>query len=87
MINKNIQIINPTGLEVGPVGVLCKVASSYESTIKFQVRNYEGNVKSVLSILGANVRRGEVLTFIFDGADEEEASIEIERVIIEGLGE
>lgn len=87
MINKNIRIINPTGLEVGPVGILCKVASAYESHIRFQVRNYEGNAKSVLSLLGANVRQGEVLVFTFDGSDELEASIAIERVINEGLGE
>ncbi len=87
MIQKELKIANPTGLDLGPAGVLCKTAMIYSSKIHFKIDTVEANAKSVLSVLGACVKCGDVLLFTFDGEDEEEASAGIEKIIEDRLGE
>ncbi len=87
MIRQTVKIKNPTGLHLSPAGLLCKVAMQFESKITFQTRNSNGNAKSVLSILGACVKTGDDVEFIFEGEDEEEAAREIIGMIENGLGE
>ena len=50
-------------------------------------KNSTGNAKSVLSILGACVKSGDEVEFIFEGEDEEAAAREIIEMIESGLGE
>ena len=52
-----------------------------------QAKNSTGNAKSVLSILGACVKSGDEVEFIFEGEDEEAAAREIIEMIESGLGE
>ena len=43
--------------------------------------------KSVLSVLSACIKTGDVITMICDGSDETEALEDLRQVIQEGLGE
>ena len=56
MIRQVVTIKNPTGLHLSPAGLLCKPAMQFECKITFQAKNFTGNAKSVLSILGACVK-------------------------------
>ena len=47
----------------------------------------EVNAKSVLSVLSACIKNGDVITMICDGSDEAEALEDLRPVIQEGLGE
>ena len=84
MIRQVVTIKNPTGLHLSPAGLLCKTAMQFECKITFQAKNSTGNAKSVLSILGACVKSGDEVEFIFD---EEAAAREIIEMIESGLGE
>ncbi len=87
MVSQKIIIKNPTGLHLRPAGNLCKEAMKFKSLITF---NYEGgtaNAKSVLSVLGACVKRGDEIELECDGTDEEEALSALVSVIEDGLGE
>ena len=87
MIRQAVTIKNPTGLHLSPAGLLCKTAMQFECKITFQAKNSTGNAKSVLSILGACVKSGDEVEFIFEGEDEEAAAREIIEMIESGLGE
>lgn len=87
MVSKKIEIKNPTGLHLRPAGILCKEALRYQSSIKFQLDNTTANAKSVLSVLGACVKYGDEITFICEGADEEQALAEMVALVESGLGE
>lgn len=87
MIEKTTKILNPTGLAVRPAGVLCKEAMNYKSSVTFKKGNASGNAKSVLSVLGAQVRYGDEITITCDGPDEEEALQAVIQIIEAGLGE
>lgn len=87
MIRQMVKIKNPTGLHLSPAGLLCKTAMQFQSKITFETKNSSGNAKSVLSILGACVKSGDELEFIFEGEDEETAAQTVIGVIESGLGE
>ena len=87
MVSKEVKITNPTGLHLRPAGNLCKEAMRYKSKVTF---NYGGNIanaKSVLSVLGACIKTGDVITLICEGDDEEEALKDLAAYIENGLGE
>ena len=87
MVEKTLTIQNPTGLTVRPAGVLCKEAMNFKSSVTFKKEALTGNAKSVLSVLGAQIRFGDAITICCDGPDEEEALEAISRQIEAGLGE
>lgn len=87
MLKKKLMINNTTGLHLRPAGFLCKEAIEFESKIVFEIRGNVANAKSVLSVLGACVKKGDELLFTFDGEDEEEAALAITSLIENGLGD
>ena len=87
MVSKKVTIVNPSGLHLKPVGLLCNLASRYDSRI--MVCNHKGkaNAKSVLSVLGACVKCGDEIAIECEGTDEEEALQALAEAIESGLGE
>lgn len=87
MVSKKVKIINPTGLHLRPAGIFCNTAVKFDSRITFQYGNTNANAKSVLSVLGACIKKGDEIELICDGADEEEALAAMVKAIEDGLGE
>ena len=87
MVSQRVIIKNPTGLHLRPAGNLCKEAMKFKSLITFNFENGTANAKSVLSVLGACVKRGDEIELICDGTDEKEALETLVAVIEDGLGE
>ena len=87
MVSQKVVIKNPTGLHLRPAGILCKEAMEFKSMITFTFRDNTANAKSVLSVLGACVKRGDEITLICDGEDEQAALDALVALIESGLGE
>jgi len=87
MVEKKLTIKNPTGLAVRPAGVLCKEAMNFKSSVTFAKGGTTGNAKSVLSVLGAQIRFGDEIVLTCDGPDENEALEAVAAAIEAGLGE
>ena len=82
MITKTLKVNAPTGLDMGLAGLFCETAMRYRSKITFVVHdNYEANAKSVLSVLGASVMRGDEIVLTCEGEDESEATAAIEEIL------
>ena len=60
MVSRKVIIHNSTGLHLRPAGILCKAAMQYKARITFRCKNATANVKSVLSVLGAGVKNGDL---------------------------
>ena len=74
MVSGTVKIKNPTSLHLRPAGMFCKKAVEFEAcSITFQVGNTIGNAKSVLSVLAACVKCGDVIQINCDGKEEEKA--------------
>ena len=87
MVSQKVIIRNQAGLHLRPAGILCKEALKYESRITFKFHDQVHNAKSVLSVLGAGIRRGYELEFLCEGKDEKEALNAMIILIENGLGE
>ncbi len=87
MVTKLVSVKNLTGLHLRPAGILCREAMNFKCSIHFTFGSYTSNVKSVLSVLGACVKRGDEILLICDGEDEEEALKHLVGLIEDGLGE
>lgn len=87
MVRQKVTIINPTGLHLRPAGIFCNMASSFKCSVKFEYDNTVANAKSVLSVLGACIKKGDEIELICEGEDEEEALKAMVGAIESGLGE
>lgn len=87
MVKQKTTIKNPTGLHLRPAGLFCKTAVQFKSRISFQYKDITANAKSVLSVLGACIKRGDEIELICEGVDEEEALEAMIKIIEDGLGE
>lgn len=87
MVSQKITISNPTGLHLRPAGIFCNTAVKFDSKITFQFKNITSNAKSVLSVLGACIKKGDEIELFCEGADEEEALAAMIKAISDGLGE
>ena len=87
MVSKWVKVVNPTGLHLRPAGNLCEAAMKFKSRITLSYQGGQANAKSVLSVLGACVKRGDEIEISCEGPDEEEALLSIVSAIESGLGE
>lgn len=87
MVTQKTTIKNPTGLHLRPAGLFCKTAVQFKSKVTFQFKGISANAKSVLSVLGACIKRGDEIELICEGEDEQEALEAMLAIIEDGLGE
>lgn len=87
MVSDKIKITNSTGLHLRPAGIFCREAMRFKSQITFGAKGSTANAKSVLSVLGACVKCGDVIELCCDGEDEELALEAMRNIIETGLGQ
>ena len=87
MVSKKTVIKNPTGLHLRPAGLFCKTAMQFQCKVTFHSKNTIANAKSILSILGACIKKDDEIEIICEGVDEIKALAEMIRIIEDGLGE
>jgi phosphocarrier protein HPr len=87
MVRQRVTIMNPTGLHLRPAGIFCNTASSFKCKVTFEYDDAIANAKSVLSVLGACIKKGDEIELICEGEDEEEALKAMVDAIVDGLGE
>lgn len=77
MQEKEFIIKNQTGLHARPASVFVKKASGYQSKITLKKGNQTVNAKSIISLLSLGAGKGEPITIITEGVDEELAMKEL----------
>lgn len=87
MVRQKVTITNPTGLHLRPAGIFHSIANGFECKVEFEHGYSRANAKSILSVLGACVKRGDEIELICDGKDEEEALKAMVEAVKSGLGE
>lgn len=87
MVSAKLKIINPAGLHLRPISVLCNRTIDYKSTITIRMGSKSVNAKSVLGVLSACVKSGDEIELICEGPDEREALEVISGMIKNGLGD
>lgn len=87
MVEKTIEITNPSGLHARPAALFVQTAGKFTSNIWIKVGDKKVNAKSIMGLISLAVSRGTAITIIADGEDEELAVNEIIDLVTSGFGE
>ena len=67
--------------------MFCQTNLQSAGKITYRNNNSEGNAKSVLSVLGACIKKGDEIEILCDGEDEKDALKTMIEIVESGLGE
>ncbi len=73
MVSEKIVIRTEKGLHLRPAGKICDLALSFKSHSRMKIGDSVYNLKSMLSVLSAQVTSGVEIEITCEGADEKEA--------------
>ncbi|WP_255988192.1 phosphoenolpyruvate--protein phosphotransferase [Chitinolyticbacter albus] len=82
-----IKVPNATGLHARPAAALANAAKAYKSDVKLVRGNDEGNAKSVVGIMGLEVKHGDEIRVKATGSDGQSAIKVLAELIRSGCGE
>ncbi|QZA77542.1 HPr family phosphocarrier protein [Deefgea tanakiae] len=87
VVSSPVSIVNATGLHARPAANLVNVAKQYKADIKLVYKGIEANAKSVVSVMGLDVSKGDQIQIKADGLDANEAIKAVTAIIASGCGE
>lgn len=73
MVKATLIIKNETGLHARPASQFVTTASGFKSDVLVKKEGKEYNAKSILGLLSMGAGKGDEVTIITDGEDEENA--------------
>lgn len=71
MVSQKVTIMNAEGLHMFPAQKLARAAGHCSSNVRILYKNKDIAAKSILNILASAIRRGEEVTVVCTGPDEE----------------
>ena len=73
MLKETIIVGLESGLEARPAALFVQMASKYESHISILLTDKQVNAKSIMGMMSLGAVKGQEITLLIDGEDEEEA--------------
>lgn len=70
MIEKNIIIVNKTGIHARPASQLVKLLNGFKSSVKIVNENKTANAKSIINVMSMGLTMGSEITVRINGEDE-----------------
>lgn len=87
MTVKNIEIQNSVGLHARPATYFVQKASTFTSSVWIETSVAKVNAKSLLGVLSLGISKGDTITILAEGADEEAAVDALVALILGGFNE
>ena len=81
MISCEVTVTNTVGLHARPATFFIQRANSFKSSIWVEKDDRRVNAKSLLGVLSLGIVKGNTITIIADGADDNEAVKTLVNVI------
>ena len=73
----DFTVTDELGIHARPAGMLVKIAKKYQSSIKIKKDSKEALATSLLSMMSLNIKKGDNVKVVTDGADEDAAYEEV----------
>ncbi len=83
----NLQIQNQAGLHARPAAMFSQKATSFKSSIMIFKDGKSANAKSIISVMGLGIKKGENLFMKIDGTDADEAAAALQKMVADKFGE
>lgn len=81
MFLKEVVVQNQVGLHARPATFFIQKANEYKSTVWIEKEERRVNAKSLLGVLSLGITKGNSVTLIAEGPDEETAVTELADLI------
>ncbi len=78
-------ITDPEGMHARPAGLLVKKANEYHCTVTLKSGEKTADAKRIFAVMGLGVKKGQEVTFLMEGEEEEKACAELEAFMKENL--
>ena len=85
MATKTVVITNDTGIHTRPGNEFVGEAKKFESECTITKDGKTKKLTQLMMLMSLGVKQGETVTVTAEGADEEEAIVEIQKVLEENL--
>ncbi|MDU3827903.1 MAG: HPr family phosphocarrier protein [Peptostreptococcus sp.] len=86
-MEKNVTIINETGLHARPASMFVKKASEFKSSVELIHNGEKVNAKSIMGIMKLGLAKSTEVTIVTNGEDEELALNSMVELVENGFGE
>jgi phosphocarrier protein HPr len=87
MIERDVVILNRSGLHTRPAAALVKTAARFRCEFFITKDGMEINGKSIIGVMTLAAEQGSSLRLRSEGADEDNAAMEILQMFADGFGE
>jgi phosphocarrier protein HPr len=87
VIEKNVLVDNPTGLNAKTAALLVQVAGKFSSNIWIKKEDKRVNAKSIIALMSLAISKGTDITIEAEGEDEQLAINELTELFQFGLGD
>ncbi len=87
MIEKELTILNHSGLHTRPASQFVKTANQFKSDITVRKGNSVANAKSIITVIALGASKGSKIRLIAEGPDEKEAIEALSALIENKFGE
>jgi phosphocarrier protein len=87
MIEREVTIVNRSGLHTRPAATLVKAASRFKSEFSIVKDDFVINGKSIIGVMTLAAEQGSTLLLRFEGEDEQEAATAIVDLFQRGFDE
>lgn len=81
LIKKELTVKNKQGLHARPAALFVQIANKFDARITVRREEEEVNGKSIMGILMLGAEKDSLIVVEAEGADAEEAMIELEKII------
>lgn len=87
MVEKTVEVCNPTGLHARPAALFVQTAGKFTSYIWIAKGEKKVNAKSIMGLMSLAVSQGTKIVIGAEGEDEQLAVKELVDLITSGFGE
>lgn len=87
MVEKLVEVTNPTGLHARPAALFVQTAGKFTSNIWIEKGDKRVNAKSIMGLMSLAVSSGTNVKIGAEGEDEQIALKELVELITSGIGE
>ncbi|MCX7843685.1 MAG: HPr family phosphocarrier protein [Clostridia bacterium] len=87
MVEKTVEVSNPTGLHARPAALFVQTAGKFTSNVWIEKDDKRVNAKSIMGLMSLAASMGSIITIGAEGEDEQMAVKELIDLITSGFGE
>ena len=81
----NYTITDEVGIHARPAGMIVKEGKKFESKLTIESNGKKAELTKLMALMTLGIKKGDEVTIVAEGCDEEEAILKLEKLFKENL--